>query len=121
MGATEEARSLWSDAWVTLRQNRAALAAALILALLVLLVLFGSALSPYRFDQPNWDEIALPPNLFGGHFFGTDSLGRDLFTRTLHGGRMSLLVGLVSTLVSLVIGIGWGLRRALWAGAPTGS
>ena len=56
------------------------------------------------------------PPLSGGHLFGTDSLGRDLFTRTLHGGRMSLLIGLVSTLVSLVIGIAWGATAGFLGG-----
>ena len=112
----EAPRSLWSDAWSTLRQNRAAMTAAIVLGALVLLVLFGPSLSGYRFDKPNWDEIAVPPSLTGGHLFGTDSLGRDLFTRTLNGGRMSLLVGIVSTLVSLVIGIAWGATAGFLGG-----
>ncbi|MBL8200986.1 MAG: ABC transporter permease subunit [Chromatiales bacterium] len=121
-GATipEAPRSLWSDAWLTLRQNRAAMTAAVILGLLVLLVLAGPSLSDYRYDKPNWDEIAVPPSLAGGlaggHLFGTDSLGRDMFTRTLMGGRMSLLVGIVSTLVSLVIGIAWGATAGFLGG-----
>lgn len=112
----DTARSLWSDAWLTLRQNRAAMTAAIILGLLVLLVLVGPSLSDYRYDKPNWDEIAVPPSLTGNHLFGTDSLGRDLYTRTLMGGRMSLLVGIVSTLVSLVIGIAWGATAGFLGG-----
>jgi len=109
-------RSLGSDAWAALRQNRAAMAAAMVLGLMVVLVLVGPSLSGYQFDKPNWDEIAVPPALTGGHLFGTDSLGRDLFTRTLHGGRMSLLIGIVSTLVSLLIGIGWGATAGFLGG-----
>jgi oligopeptide transport system permease protein len=112
----EAPRSLWSDAWLTLRHNRAAMTAAIILGLLVLLVLVGPSLSDYRYDKPNWDAIAVPPSLSGGHLFGTDSLGRDLFTRTLMGGRMSLLVGIVSTLVSLIIGIAWGATAGFLGG-----
>ena len=112
----EVPRSLWSDAWSTLRQNRAAMAAALVLGVVVLLVLFGPSLSAWRFDKPNWDEIAVPPALTGGHLFGTDSLGRDLFARTLMGGRMSLLVGIVSTLVSLIIGIAYGATAGFLGG-----
>jgi oligopeptide transport system permease protein len=109
-------RSLWSDAWSALRQNRAAMAAALVLGIVVLLVLFGPPLSAWRFDKPNWDEIAVPPSFAGGHLFGTDSLGRDLFARTLMGGRMSLLVGIVSTLVSLIIGIAYGATAGFLGG-----
>lgn len=112
----EAPRSLWSDAWSTLRQNRAAMAAAVILGALVLLVLVGPSLSDYRYDKPNWDQIAVPPSLAGGHPFGTDSLGRDLFSRTLMGGRMSLLVGIVSTLVSLIIGIAYGATAGFLGG-----
>ena len=118
-GATsipEAPRSLWSDAWLTLRQNRAAMTAAIVLGILVLLVLVGPSFSDYRYDKPNWDEIAVPPSLTGSHLFGTDSLGRDLFTRTLMGGRMSLLVGIVSTLVSLIIGIAWGATAGFLGG-----
>lgn len=112
-------RSLWSDAWAALRQNRAAMTAAVILGILVVLVLLGPSLSAYRFDKPNWDEIAVPPLTAGSaglHLFGTDSLGRDLYTRTLVGGRISLLIGLVSTLVSLVIGIAWGATAGFLGG-----
>ena len=49
---------------------------------------------------------ATPPTF--SHWFGTDELGRDLFARVLHGGRISMLVGLVGTLVSLLIGVTWG-------------
>ena len=53
-----------------------------------------------------------------GHWFGTDDVGRDLFVRTLYGGRISLMVGLAATLVSLVIGIAWG-ATAGYAGGRT--
>ena len=98
------------------RQNRAAMAAAVILGALVLLVLVGPSLSDHRYDKPNWNEIAVPPSLTGDHLFGTDSLGRDLFTRTLMGGRLSLLVGIVSTLVSMLIGIAWGATAGFLGG-----
>lgn len=101
-------RSLWTDARRRLLANRAAVAAGLLLLLLGLLVVAGPWLSPFAYDQTDWGMISTPPDLGSGHLFGTDPLGRDLFVRTLHGGRVSLMVGLVATLVSLVIGVAWG-------------
>lgn len=101
-------RSLWSDAWDALLRNRAALVAATVLVVMVLACVFGPLVLPFRYDKPDWDLIASPPALANGHWFGTDSLGRDLLARTLVGGRMSLLVGVVATIVSLAIGITYG-------------
>ena len=90
-------RSLWSDAWRVLRRNRAAMAALTLLGILALLVIAAPALSSFRFDYTDWDQISRPPSLAGGHLFGTDALGRDLFVRTLYGGRISLMVGVVAS------------------------
>jgi oligopeptide transport system permease protein len=79
-----------------------------LLGILVLLVIVAPALSAFRFDYTDWDQISIPPSLSSGHLFGTDALGRDLFVRTLYGGRISLMVGIVATFVSLVIGITYG-------------
>ncbi|MGH8501730.1 MAG: ABC transporter permease subunit [Gammaproteobacteria bacterium] len=99
---------LWGDAWQRLRHNKAAVASALVLAALTLAIIVGPWLIPYHPAQLDWARMWSPPSLIDGHLFGTDSLGRDLLVRTLHGGRVSLLVGVVSTLVSLVIGVGYG-------------
>lgn len=101
-------RSLWDDAWRSLRRNRAAMAALAIMTVVSVLVIFAPLLSPFAFDSTDWDNISVPPSLTGGHWFGTDDVGRDLFVRTLYGGRISLLVGLAATAVSLLIGIAWG-------------
>ncbi len=101
-------RSLWDDAFDRLRNNRAAMAASTIMGVIVLLVLAAPLLSPHSLDSTDWDRISIGPSLSTSHWFGTDDVGRDLFVRTLYGGRISLLVGLAATLVSLVIGIAWG-------------
>ncbi len=106
--AAASGRSLWHLAWLRLKRNRAAVAAAIILGLIGLLVIFGPLLSQYDYSTPHWERISAPPSLETGHFFGTDSIGRDQFVRTMYGGRMSLMVGLVATGVALVIGVAWG-------------
>ena len=118
MTAATRGRSLWDDAWDSLRRNRAATAAAMIMLTIVLLVLLGPLLSPYDIDATDWDRISTGPSAASAHWFGTDDVGRDLFVRTLYGGRISLLVGLAATLVSLIIGIAWG-ATAGYAGGRT--
>jgi len=103
-----EGRSLWVDARRRLMRNRAAVVASVILISMTLAVIVGPWLVPFDYDFTDWGNIAVPPDLASGHLFGTDSLGRDLLMRTLYGGRISMLVGLVATLVSLLIGIAYG-------------
>ncbi|TDJ46446.1 MAG: ABC transporter permease subunit [Gammaproteobacteria bacterium] len=100
--------SLWQDAWLVLRRNRAAMASLYLLLTTSVLVLFAPYLSPYGFDFTDWDHVSIPPSWQTAHIFGTDGLGRDLFVRTLYGGRISLLVGIVATSVSLLIGVSYG-------------
>ena len=109
-------RSPWEDAWHRLLRNRAAVAAAFVLGVIVLLVIFGPMFSPWDGDYTDWDHTSSPPSLSNGHWFGTDAVGRDLLVRTLEGGRISLLVGLVSTLVSLVIGVTYGAVAGYFGG-----
>ena len=100
--------SLFSDAWSALKKNRASLVSASVMLSMVILVLLGPMLSPYAIDQTDWYQISTAPNLMNGHIFGTDDLGRDLFVRVMYGGRISLMVGLVATLVSVFIGVTYG-------------
>jgi oligopeptide transport system permease protein len=101
-------RSLGYDAWIVLRRNRAAITSLIILMLMTAIVLIAPLFIPYSIDATDWDNISISPSLSGGHWFGTDGLGRDLLVRTLEGGRISLLVGVVATMVSLVIGVTYG-------------
>jgi oligopeptide transport system permease protein len=109
-------RSLWVDAWHRLLKNRAAVVSGVIMAVLVLLVVFGPLLLPWEADFTDWDHTATPPSLANGHWFGTDAVGRDILVRTLEGGRISLLVGLVATLVSLAIGVTYGAVAGYYGG-----
>ncbi|GHA20650.1 oligopeptide ABC transporter permease OppC [Oceanisphaera arctica] len=111
-----EGRSLWMDARRRFFANRAALASLIILGLITLLVLVGPWLSPYAFDDTDWGAMMAAPSLESGHYFGTDSLGRDLFVRTLVGGRISLMVGLMGALVAVVIGTLYGATSGFIGG-----
>lgn len=109
-------RSLWIDAWHRLLKNRAAVVSGIIMALVVLLVLLGPFLMPWEGDFTDWDHTSSPPSIESGHWFGTDAVGRDILVRTLEGGRISLLVGLVATLVSLAIGVTYGAIAGYYGG-----
>jgi oligopeptide transport system permease protein len=107
-------RSLWGEAWRRLKRNRAALAALIVLGAIAVAALVGPELSPWPIDEVDWEAMASPPSL--SHPFGTDANGRDLLARVLFGGRISLLVGLAATIVSVVIGMAWGATAGYLGG-----
>lgn len=100
--------SLAGEAWRRLRQNRAATASLILLAIITLACVIGPWLTPWGLDEVDWNAILTPPSLDDGHYAGTDANGRDLLTRVFYGGQISLSVALVATLVSLVIGVLYG-------------
>ena len=106
--------SLWSDAWRRLLANKAAVAGGLILLLLIVLAVFAPWIAPHSYSYQNLDLGAQPPS--GDFLLGTDTLGRDLFSRILYGARVSLLVGFVATGVALVIGVSWGIVAGYFGG-----
>lgn len=99
-----------------LRGNPAIIGAAGVLATLALLAAFGPWLSPYSSDALDWRHLAVAPGLTASHWLGTDPLGRDLYVRTLHGLRLSLLIGLLATAVSAGIGVAWGAVAGYFGG-----
>ncbi|MDC0586199.1 ABC transporter permease subunit [Gammaproteobacteria bacterium] len=100
--------SLMADAWGALKQNKAALFSFVTMSAMVVLVILGPLLSPFAIDQTDWYQLSAKPSFSSGHIFGTDDLGRDLFVRVMYGGRISLMVGLVATMVSVFIGVSYG-------------
>lgn len=103
-------------AWKRLRRNKRAMFSLYFLTVIALACIAGPWLSPYLYEEQDIAYKAQPPS--AKHWMGTDSLGRDLLTRTLHGGRISLAVGIVATLVALVIGVAYG-GIAGYAGGKT--
>ncbi len=106
--------SLWDDAWVRLRKNRLAMAGLGFLILLIILCLLTPLIAPYGYEEQNLRLGASPPS--AAHWLGTDTLGRDMLTRILYGGRISLLVGLVATAMALVIGVTYGAISGYFGG-----
>ncbi len=98
--------SLWKDAWRRLLKNRMAVAGGVIVIIIALIALLTPLIAPYAFDETHLADGNLSP--CHQYLLGTDSLGRDLLTRIMYGGRISLMVGLVATLVSIIIGVTYG-------------
>jgi oligopeptide transport system permease protein len=97
-------------------RHRAALVSVVLLALIALACFAGPLLLPNSPVDNDWSAISLAPTLEGGHWFGTDELGRDLLARTLVGGRISLEVGLLGTFVSALIGVIYGATAGYLGG-----
>jgi len=108
-------RSLWDDARRRLVRNRFAVASMFVLGFLVIAAIVGPYLAPYTYDHLDKTHVWVPP-LTGDHLLGTDSLGRDLLARLLAGLGVSLEIGVVATVVSLVIGISWGAAAGYFGG-----
>ena len=106
--------SLWRDAWHRLRRNRLALAGLAYLPIVALLCILAPIIAPYPFETTDLSLGATTPS--ADHWLGTDTLGRDLLSRILYGGRISLLVGVLATMVSLLIGVSYGLTSGFIGG-----
>lgn len=96
--------------WRRLKRHRLAVASMIVVATISLLCLAAPLLAPFEFDQIDLTSIRQPPSL--AHWLGTDALGRDLLTRILFGGRVSILIGLIAA----VIGTGFGATVGAVAG-----
>ena len=101
-----ERQSVWKDIWKELKKNKVAMVSVVLLAILIIAVLLAP-LSPY--DPYKLDASQKLQGISSSHWFGTDEYGRDYFTRTLYGGRVSLLVGFMSMIMTVVIGTSLGI------------
>lgn len=102
----EAGQSLWHDAWLRLKKNKLAMFGLITLIVISIACLFVPWITPYGYEQQNLALGASGPSW--QHWMGTDTLGRDLLTRVLYGGRVSLAVGLIATSVALVVGVTYG-------------
>ena len=98
--------SLWEDASVRLRKNKLAMCGLVFLVVMVLLCLITPWIVPYGYEEQDLRLGASAPS--AAHWLGTDIFGRDMLTRILYGGRVSLFVGFIATFVALIIGVTYG-------------
>jgi peptide/nickel transport system permease protein len=104
----------WRRAWRRLRRRRAALLGLAVVVLFVALALFAPWLAPQDPLATSWGAIRQAPG--AGHWFGTDEIGRDVFARVVWGTRASLLAGVVSVSISLLLGVPIGLAAGFLGG-----
>ncbi|PVA06745.1 ABC transporter permease subunit [Thalassorhabdomicrobium marinisediminis] len=118
-------RSLWQDARVRFFRNKAAVAGLVVLILITCFALFGGFIAQY---EPDFVDFTLMganayqgvPSVETGHYFGTDIDGRDLFARTVQGTKISLLVGIVGSLVAVIVGTLYGATAGYIGGRTDG-
>jgi len=115
-----ERRSPWADARRRFMKNRAAVVSLVLLGVIAFLIVVGPWVLPHNYEDTDWSALNLAPTWQGGHWFGTDDLGRDLMVRTLVGGRISFMVGILGTLVAVVIGVSWGAIAGFCGGKVDG-
>lgn len=111
--STQSSQSLWKDSFKRLKKNRASVISLYFIIAISLVAIFANYLAPFSFETQDIDRILMPPNAH--NWFGTDNLGRDLFSRIIYGARMSMSVGIFTAIISLLIG---GLYGAIsgWVG-----
>lgn len=98
--------SLWEDAWVRLKKNKLAMFGLGFLIFIIIVCILAPWIMPYGYEEQDLRLGASAPSMT--HWLGTDTFGRDLLTRILYGGRMSLMVGFIATTVALIVGVTYG-------------
>ena len=120
-GGKIRGRSLSRDARDRFLQNKASIVCVMVITLIMLFVFFGPTFSKWNNEEIDWavlGDIAVlgAPSVESGHFFGTDALGRDLYSRVIQATGTSLLVGFVGAAMALIVGTGWGVIAGYYGG-----
>lgn len=108
----ERSNSLWSDAWRRLRRNKMAMAALAVMIILIFCAVFADFVAPYSYEYQDLTNAFAYPCL--EHLFGTDNLGRDIFSRVIYGSRISLQVGLIAVSIAVLVGGSLGAIAAFY-------
>lgn len=108
-------RSFRADAWARFRRNRLAMLGLGIIVVLVAVAALAPLIAPYGVDELS-DQLRQSPS--SAHWFGTDNIGRDVFSRVVYGARVSLTIGLLAMLLDSLVGVTTGALAA-WYGRAT--
>ena len=106
-------RSLWADARTRFMRNKAAIISLVILVLIVLFSFVGPYFAVWTYEQIDCNTMGSAatlgmPSIETGHYFGTDDLGRDIYSRVIQGTQISLMVGIVGATIAVVVGTLYG-------------
>lgn len=108
----ERNNSLWADAWRRLRRNKMAMAALAVMIILIFCAIFADFVAPYSYEYQDLTNTFAYPCI--EHPFGTDNLGRDIFSRVIYGSRISLQVGLIAVSIAVLVGGSLGAIAAFY-------
>ena len=102
-------RSLWKDARIRFIQNKAATISLFVLLAIVSFSFVGPYFAVWSYEQIDWNAMGSAarvgmPSIESGHYFGTDDLGRDLYSRVIQGTQISLMVGVLGATVAVIVG-----------------
>lgn len=106
--------SYWRDTWRRLKENKLAMFGLFLIIVLAIMAIIGPHISGYTYYEQDFTRKNLRPN--AEHWFGTDTSGRDLFTRAWYGARISLFIGLMAAIIDFVVGIIYGGVSAIRGG-----
>ena len=96
----------WPDVWRRLKQNKLAMTGLALIIIMIIMAAFGPKINGFKYYEQDYSKINIKPN--STHWFGTDELGRDLFTRTWYGARYSLFIGVAAAFIDFMIGVLYG-------------
>ena len=109
-----ESNSLWADSWKRLKKNRAAVISGAFIVFICFVAIFAESFSTHSFEEQYADRILANPST--DHWLGTDDLGRDMYSRLVYGARMSMAVGIITAIISFILGTIFGSLAGWWGG-----
>jgi oligopeptide transport system permease protein len=114
MTQKQEGQSLTQEAWQQLKKNKVAVVSLVLIVIICVIAVLAPILAPYPFDEQYLDQVLAAPGW--RHWLGTDSLGRDMLSRLIYGARISMAIGVITAVISFVIGTAYGAISGWFGG-----